>query len=89
MQIPDTFIQGAITLLFSVVSLGLSIWMRNLNATIEKLRDSQAQMYQLYQLKADAARDHEQVMQIFTDIKLSVGRINERMDRLIENSGGQ
>lgn len=88
MEISNTVIQGAITLLFSVVSFGLSIWMRNLNATIEKLRDGQANMYQLYQLKADAARDHEQVMQIFAEIKLSVERINERMDRLIDGTGG-
>ncbi|ATF92401.1 Uncharacterised protein [Cedecea neteri] len=88
MEISNTVIQGAITLLFSVVSFGLSIWVRNLTTTIEKLRDGQAEMHLLFQLKTDAARDHAQVLQIFTDIKLSMERINERMDRLIDGTGG-
>ncbi|SQC93431.1 Uncharacterised protein [Cedecea neteri] len=65
MEISNTVIQGAITLLFSVVSFGLSIWVRNLTTTIEKLRDGQAEMHLLFQLKTDAARDHAQVLQIF------------------------
>ncbi len=45
-------------------------------------------MRELYQLKSDAVRDQEQIMKMLAEIKQSMERTTERIDRLISGPGG-
>ncbi|RAP69870.1 hypothetical protein ACZ87_03334 [Candidatus Erwinia dacicola] len=44
-------------------------------------------MYTVFQLKSDAVRDHEQVMNVLSEIKLSLERMNDRIDRRTDAGG--
>jgi len=41
-------------------------------------------MYTVFQLKSDAMRDHEQVMKVLSEIKLSLERMNDCIDPRID-----
>ncbi|ORM62012.1 hypothetical protein PRCB_03010 [Pantoea rodasii] len=82
------FGEGLQALFFALVASGLSIWLRGLNSAINQLREEQARMRETFQLKADAVRDQEQIMSMLSDIKQSMERTTERIDRLISGTGG-
>ncbi|WP_232298168.1 hypothetical protein [Erwinia typographi] len=75
------------SLLFSLVGAALTWSVKRLYGAIDELRRDNARIRELYQLKSDAVRDQAQIMAMLSDIKRSVERANERMDRLIENQG--
>ncbi|EEO0343783.1 hypothetical protein GID45_24960, partial [Salmonella enterica] len=51
MELSHEVVQGLITFFFSVISAGLGIWLRHLTLTLDKLRDEQGRMRELFQLK--------------------------------------
>jgi K+/H+ antiporter YhaU regulatory subunit KhtT len=80
------FVQGLVGIFFAAISGGLGIWLRNLTSTIEKLREEQRRAWEVFQLKSDAVRDQEQIMAMLAEIKQSLERMNNRIDR--RNDGG-
>lgn len=77
------------TALLGVFSFGFTFWIKNLHASIDRLREENRQMYTLFHLKSDALHDQEQIMQMLSEIKLSMERTGERIDRLIDGQGGR
>ncbi|MCX8957212.1 hypothetical protein EHW65_07990 [Erwinia psidii] len=77
------------TALLGVFSFGFSFWIRNLHTTINRLWEENRQMYTVFQLKSDAQRDHEQIMHLLSEIKQSLERMNNRIDRRTDASGGR
>lgn len=76
------------TLFFGLVASGLTYWVKSLHGAIDELRKENIRMRELYQLKSDAVRDQEQIMSMLAEIKSSMERTTERIDRLISGSGG-
>lgn len=77
------------TALLGVFSFGFTFWIKNLHATINRLWEENRQMYAVFQLKSDALRDQEQIMTMLSEIKLSIERINDRIDRRTDATGGR
>lgn len=75
------------TALLGVFSFGFTFWIKSLHATINRLWEENRQMYTVFQLKSDAVRDHEQVMKVLSEIKLSLERMNDRIDRRTDAGG--
>lgn len=75
------------TALLGVFSFGFTFWIKSLHATINRLWEENRQMYTVFQLKSDAVRDHEQVMKLLSEIKLSLERMNDRIDRRTDAGG--
>ncbi|WP_245675235.1 hypothetical protein [Candidatus Erwinia dacicola] len=75
------------TALLGVFSFGFTFWIKSLHATINRLWEENRQMYTVFQLKSDAVRDHEQVMNVLSEIKLSLERMNDRIDRRTDAGG--
>lgn len=75
------------TLVFGLVGSGLTYSVKRLYNAIDELRRDNARIRELYQLKSDAVRDQEQIMAMLGDIKKSMERANERIDRLIDGQG--
>ncbi|RAP70583.1 hypothetical protein [Candidatus Erwinia dacicola] len=46
-------------------------------------------MYTVFQLKSDALRDQEKIMSMLGEIKQSMERTGERIDRLIDGQGAR
>ncbi|WP_226020315.1 hypothetical protein [Serratia symbiotica] len=69
------------TAVLGVFSFGFTFWIKSLHATINRLWDENRQMYAVFQLKSDALRDQEQIMAMLAEIKQSIERINDRIDR--------
>ncbi len=46
-------------------------------------------MYTVFQLKSDALRDQEQIMAMLSEIKQSIERMNDRIDRRTDATGGR
>ncbi len=77
------------TALLGLFSFGFTFWIKNLHATIERLREDNRQMYTVFQLKSDALRDQEKIMSMLGEIKQSMERTGERIDRLIDGQGAR
>ncbi|ARF51379.1 hypothetical protein [Pantoea stewartii] len=75
------------TLFFGLVASGLTYWVKSLHTAIDELRKENIRMRELYQLKSDAVRDQEQIMAMLSEIKQSMERTTERIDRLIGSGG--
>ncbi|MXP48712.1 hypothetical protein FD733_02275 [Pantoea sp. Eser] len=75
------------TLFFGLVASGLTYWVKSLHSAIDELRKENIRMRELYQLKSDAVRDQEQIMKMLAEIKSSMERTTERIDRLISGPG--
>lgn len=75
------------TLFFGLVASGLTYWVKSLHSAIDELRKENIRMRELYQLKSDAVRDQEQIMAMLAEIKQSMERTTERIDRLISSGG--
>lgn len=66
---------------FSVVAGIFFFWLKALHSAITELRKDNVRMRETYQLKSDAIRDQEQIMQMLSEIKRSIERMNDRIDR--------
>ncbi|KAF1366479.1 hypothetical protein [Yokenella regensburgei] len=77
------------TFIFGLVSSALTYWVKTLHAAIDDLRKDNLQIRERYQLKSDAVRDQEQIMAMLSEIKLSIERINDRIDRRTDATGGR
>ncbi|WP_208952545.1 hypothetical protein [Rahnella sp. ChDrAdgB13] len=75
--------------IFSLVGAGLIWSVKRLYGSIDDLRRDNARIRELYQLKSDAVRDQEQIMAMLSEIKQSIERTNERVDRLIDGIGSR
>lgn len=87
MELSHEVVQGLITFFFSVISAGLGIWLRHLTLTLDKLRDEQGRMRELFQLKTDAVRDQEQIMTMLNRIEKHLERLDGRIDRRHDSAG--
>lgn len=77
------------TIVSSIVAGIFFFWLKALHGAIGELRKENMRMRELYQLKSDAVRDQEQIMDMLSEIKQSMERTTERIDRLIDNAGGR
>jgi len=77
------------TALLGVFSFGFTFWIKNLHSTINRLWEENRQMYTVFQLKSDALRDQEQIMSMLSEIKQSIERMNDRIDRRTDATGGR
>lgn len=77
------------TLFFGLVASGLTYWVRSLHSAIDELRKDCTRIRETYQLKSDAVRDQEQIMAMLTEIKQSLERMNARIDRRVDATGGR
>lgn len=77
------------TLFFGLVASGLTYWVKSLHSAIDELRKDNARIRETYQLKTDAVRDQEQIMAMLTEIKQSLERMNARIDRRVDATGGR
>lgn len=77
------------TFIFGLISSGLTYWVKNLHSAIDELRKDNQKIRENYQLKSDAMRDQEQIMAMLGEIKLSIERINDRIDRRTDAAGGR
>ncbi|EBH4418692.1 hypothetical protein LN989_004878, partial [Salmonella enterica] len=58
-----------------------------LTLTLDKLRDEQGRMRELFQLKTDAVRDQEQIMTMLNRIEKHLERLDGRIDRRHDIAG--
>ncbi|OFC62623.1 hypothetical protein [Candidatus Erwinia dacicola] len=77
------------TALLGVFSFGFTFWIKTLHSTINRLWEENRQMYTVFQLKSDALRDQEQIMVMLSEIKQSIERMNDRIDRRTDATGGR
>jgi len=75
------------TIISTIVAGIFFFWLKVLHGAIAELRKENIRMRELYQLKSDAVRDQEQIMKMLSEIKSSMERTTERIDRLISGSG--
>ncbi|WP_158780721.1 hypothetical protein [Pantoea sp. BAV 3049] len=75
------------TIVSTIVAGIFLFWLKVLHSAIGELRRENIRMRELYQLKSDAVRDQEQIMAMLSEIKSSMERTTERIDRLIGGGG--
>jgi len=70
----------AFNLAVAIISALGGWWLKNMQDEMKRLRDDQAQIRQDYQRRDDARSDRETFMQLLSDIKNTMGRIETKID---------
>lgn len=83
----DITVDSLQTAIFSLVGTGLIYAVKRLYSAIDELRKDDMRIREHYQLKTDAVRDQEQIMSMLSEIKQSIERMNERIDRRTDSGG--
>lgn len=79
----DTAFQIALSL---VAALG-GMWLRNLQSDIKDLTNAIQAVRDQYQRRDDAHRDSGQIMHMLEDMKRSIERIDQKLDRKADKDG--
>ncbi|HCG2926660.1 TPA: hypothetical protein NJV01_003365 [Escherichia coli] len=80
-MIPDQLYQIALTVLISLVALFGGIWIRRLQADISSLQSAVERIRDDYQRRDDAQRDYAMISENIKDIKNTLNRILDKLDK--------